>query len=350
MRLKKTIISVAVLLGAAIYVWWPGTAPDLSQPVKLHLSEARSFGSDTGQGNVVGISPVMEPSDYASATRFEEKLDGYFDSAAAEGWFQEKTIVLLPEHLGTGLVAVGAKSRSLSRHGVTDAALPLIAANIVDYLKNWLIFDDGDSISAALVRTRNRAAADAIRQTFGNLARRYGVSIVAGSSAIMTPGAYPDSLSYGHGPIFNAAFVFGPDGLPIIDATRKITPAPWEAGIVTPSHVRFLFPYDIGGRRAAVLIGQDSQAADALGHSAGQATDLLLVPSFLPSGAAVTDQPDLAAFYARYGIQWGMQVTLRGSLWGFDGAGKTWVLENGLLWEPEDITRTDASIYNLWLR
>ncbi len=350
MRFKKTLITVAVLAGAALYAWWPGFEPNLSVPVNLHLKSTPSFGADAGQGNIVGIEPVMEPLDYAAPDRFRSKLAGYFSAAKNKGWLGPQTIVLLPEHIGTGLLFVGAKSRSFSSQSATDAALPLITANLFGFFKNMAIFDEQNAAAAAFIRMRNRAASDAQFAACSALSRDFGVTIVAGSSVIMTPGAFPDSLSYGHGPIFNAAFVFGPDGKPIVDATRKLTLRPQETGTLTAGKARFLFPYEVAGRKIGVLIGGDAHSEEAITTLKNGGADLIVVPGF--SSLDATDQaaknqiPDLIL---QHGIQWAMKVNLKGALWGMRGHGQAWVVAGGTVQIPE-APDDGAAIYNLWLR
>lgn len=350
MRFKKILITAAALAAAALYVWWPGFEPDLSEPVKLHLIAAQSFGADAGQGNIVGIEPVMEPLDYATPDRFRAKLAGYLGAAKERGWLTPKTIVLLPEHIGTGLLFVDAKSRSYSKEGVTVAALPLIAANLPSFIKNMVIFDEHDSATAAFIRTRNRVAADAQLAVYSSLADDYSVTIVAGSSAIMTPGAFPDSLSYGHGPVFNASFVFGADGKPIIDATRKLTLSEQETGALTPGQARFLFPYEVAGRKAGILIGRDASSEEAMKALTDKGADLILVPSFSSfDNDGQSQQSPTPAMLRKNGIRWGMKVNLKGALWGYGGRGQAWVLDDGTARIPED-AGDGAAIYSLWLK
>lgn len=351
MRFKKTLITVAVLAGAALYAWWPGFEPDLSAPVNLHLKSTPSFGVDAGQGNIVGIEPVMEPLDYATAGRFRAKLAGYLDAAKDKGWLGPKTIVLLPEHIGTGLLAVDAGARSYITEGTMDAVLPLITANLFSFIKNMVIFDEQDAATAAFIRTRNREAADAQLTVYSSLARDYSVTIVAGSSAIMTPGAYPDSLSYGHGPIFNASFVFGPDGNPVIDATRKITLSPREEAVLTAGQARFLLPYNVEGRKVGVLLGADGASDVAIKALADEGAELVLIPSFSAfDDGGHSGQGRIPDLLRANGVRWAMKVCLKGALWGYVGLGKAWMLDDGTMRISETSEVGAAAIYNLWLK
>mgnify|MGYP000989722614 FL=1 len=71
----------------------------------LNIQQVISFGADVGRGNLVGIQVDMSPLDYATADTLRARLDGYLAAARAQGWLNERTIVVFPEYLGTWLVA-----------------------------------------------------------------------------------------------------------------------------------------------------------------------------------------------------------------------------------------------------
>ncbi len=377
MRHRKKLIALAVLMAAGVYLFWPGLAPDLGEPPVLHLKIKASYGTDTGHGNVVGIEPYMEPLDYATPARFQAKLDGYLLEAQKHGWLKEGTIVLLPEHIGTWLIATDQGSRVYDADTTSGAMLPIITHNLPQFLKNLFIFDNRDNTSAALIRTRTRASADAQLKVYGALSRKYGITLVAGSSAIMTPGVYPDSLSYGHGPIFNAGFVFGPDGKPMEDAVRKVHPIPSETGFTTASKAEFLPSFTVGDHAVGVLICADSWFDDTTGYLADEGAEILLVPSFLtgatwdaPWQGYLNDSPSgddwkadigqitegeawikyaLPAKAKSHGVRWGMNVFLKGRLWDLKGSGRALILEDGTLHIGEG-GDDGAALYNLWLK
>ena len=372
----KKLTLTAALIGAAFYFLWPGLDPDLSTPIKLYIQHTASYGNKQANANVVGIEPFMEPLDYATADRFEAKLNGYFKEANNKGWFGENTIVLLPEHLGTWLIATDQKNRTYEAKTTFAAMRPIVIANLRLFLKNYFIFDDPDNISAAIIRAKTPHTAKVVRQIYGKLANKYGVTIIAGSQALMTPGIYSDSLNYGHGPIFNSSFVFGPNGTPQIDAIRKIHPIPSETGFTTAASAEFLPTFEIANHKYGVLICADTWFDDAVSSLASQGVDLLLVPSFLegtkwnqPWQGYLNDAPvdnhwrqdmgiltegeawvkyALPAKAKKYGVRWGMAVFLKGNLWDMKGYGRALIVENGKTHIGTN-DHTGAAIYNLWL-
>ena len=376
MKHPKKLMALAALFVVAFALFWPGLAPNLDTPPQLYLHHSASYGSDTGGGNVVGIEPYMEPLDYATPDRFKQKLSGYLDAAQTKGWIKNNTIILLPEHLGTWLMATDQKNRVYSANNTASAMLPIILGNLSAFLKNYYIFENDDMAGASVIRAQTQQTAAAVLAVYSALAKDYHVTIVAGSQALMTPGVYPGSLSYGHGPIFNASFVFGPDGKPQNDAIRKVHPIPSETGFTQASSVEFLPVFETKGPTIGVLVCADSWFDDTTKRLADQGADLLLVPSFLegtrwdePWQGYVNDPPPddgwrgdigvitegeawvkhaLPARAKKHGIKWGMNVFLKGDLWGMKGYGHALILENGKT--HVGLAREDqAALYNLWL-
>ncbi len=363
-------------MAASFYLFWPGLSVKNTIVIPEHVF-TKSWGDNVGNGNIVGIEPVMMPEDYSSITRFESKLDWYLKKAKSEGWISNNTTILLPEHIGTWLLAVDQGSRVYSESSGFDSMVPLITHNLIEFGKNYFIFEDQDNMTAVLLRTRTRASADAQLAVYSNLSQKYGITLVAGSSTIMTPGAYPDSLSYGHGPIFNAGFVFAPNGSAQNDAVRKVHPVPAETGFTTASKPEFLPTFDLPtGHKMGVLISADSWFEDTVDFLADENVDVVLVPSSLSNtrwdalwqgylnGAPQNDKwrndlgqisegeawmkYALPAQLARHNIRWGMSVFLKGQLWGQQGDGRALIIEDGTLHIGEADGNT-AAIYNLWL-
>ncbi|UTW57373.1 hypothetical protein KFE96_10950 [Kordiimonas sp. SCSIO 12603] len=377
MKFKKTLTVLAAVFAVAFYLFWPGFTPDLGTQSELYLQHTESFGTNTQKGNVVGIEPFMVPLDYATPARFEAKIGGYIKEAQGKGWINEGTIILLPEHIGTWLAATNSGTRVYNASSTFAAMRPLIFQNLLQFLKNLYIFDNTDNVSAAFLRTQTKQTARAINTVFSNLSKKYGVTIVAGSSALMTPGVYPNALTYGHGPIFNTGFVFGPDGKAQVDAIRKVYPIPSETGFTTASSSKFLPTFKRDSIDFGVLICADSWFEDTNAFMASQGVHLLLVPAYLEGiqwdapwqGYTAGEHEEYASWHsdvgqitegeawikyafpakaAKYGIKWGMTVFLKGKLWEQQGNGHALIIENGTL----HIGKTGsegAAIYNLWL-
>ncbi|WP_191253216.1 nitrilase-related carbon-nitrogen hydrolase [Kordiimonas sediminis] len=320
----------------------------------------------------------MEPLDYATAERFQTKLDLYFRRAKKEGWFQKNTIVVLPEHIGTWLVASDQKSRVYNASTLTSASSYIAAWHPLQILKNLIIFDQEDKkVEAALFRSRSSEMAKMQYDIFGELAKKYQITLVAGSSILMTPGVFDRTLSYGHGPLFNAGFVFGPDGKPMVDAIRKVHPVTDEVGLIRRGVADYLPTFSASEINFAVLICADSWFADTYGAVKSASPDIIIVPAFLsdqswemPWQGYRDDQPAFDGWKADVGrisegeawqtytltqpdhtkiAEYGMTVFLKGTLWDIKGSGRA-LIKQGDTQHVGQNGDDGAALYNLWLQ
>nr|WP_238530347.1 hypothetical protein [Pseudomonas sp. S9] len=111
MRLFITISILILLLGSAGgYVYWAQQRPDVGI-ILTDLSSEISVnqGQPADRGNLLGIQPLLFASDYKSRESLHLKLAAYLEKARDEGLLNAKTIAILPEHIGTWLVAAGEK-------------------------------------------------------------------------------------------------------------------------------------------------------------------------------------------------------------------------------------------------
>src|SRR5688572_2533805 len=106
LRRSLWLVLAALLIAYAAWIQWRPASHFLSD---LRSSLAFSQGSDQGHGNLLGIQPELYRADYRSPLHLHRKLAAYLDKAQDEGLLNPKTVVVLPEHIGTWLVAVGEK-------------------------------------------------------------------------------------------------------------------------------------------------------------------------------------------------------------------------------------------------
>lgn len=343
-RHRKKIITMVTLFGVAIYLFWSGfSVPLPDDPTHDIIQE--SLGEKSGaMANIVSIAPVMQPTDYASAEHFKKRLAYYFEVAFSNGWLTENTIVLLPAHIGTPLLAAEQKSRVYGADTIGKIVSMLMIDQPVDFAKNYFIFDAKHPWLAAAARTNSKRAAEIYRLVFSGLAQNYGVTIVAGSIVLMTPGIYPDGLTYGHGPLFHTSFVFGPDGSAQVDAIRQVTPSPFEAKLVKASLPEFLPAFDHGDMRFAVAIGADAENAAVLDYFKQSGVDIILSPRALPSIRGAKTQTPLAGDmnFSRFSATMGLTG------WGYSAAASTAYRHKDRI--GSSTTGTSAAIIeNMWI-
>ena len=339
----KKLFVLTALLAVALYFFWPGFSVEKPVPRYAEILVEDFGDQSTASINVIGVEPHLETTDFASAAHLEIKLSSYLEAARENGLLRSGTLVLFPAHIGTGLLAAGQKSRTYNAGSISSALTPIISYNLANFGKNYYIFDTADNRAASAIRAQSQAAAIALNSVFSALAKKYGVTIVAGSSLLMTPGIYPDSLTYGHGPIFHTSFVFGPNGKPLVDAIRQIEPSKAELAVTEPSLAEFLPVFTSGETNYGVATGADANRDDVAEHLMAEEVTLLLSPQFYLREDLV-EYP----FGPNPRFNWGMAVSMKGQGWGLTAQGRATLIVNG---EPISVQNDDmvGRIYNLWV-
>lgn len=342
-RHPKKTIALATVLVAALYLFWTGFSVDDPMP-RYEDIRVESFGvEETATLNIVGIETYLEAEDFASADHLKIKLSSYLEVAREQGLLSDNTLVLFPAHIGSGLLATSQKSRVYNANSISAALTPIISYDLMAFAKNYFIFEAPDKILASTIRAKSKIAADTLFAVFTALSQKYKVTIVAGSGLLMTPGIYPDSLTYGHGPIFHSSFVFAPNGKPQVDAIRQIEPSVSEMVVTEPSLAEFIPTFKLGNTNFGVLIGADAKRIDATNRLMAENVDIVLSPQFHIRG----DRPSFA-FGPAPRFKWAMAVSMTGKGWGIEALGRADIIVNG---EPISVQNDDkvARIYNLWV-
>jgi predicted amidohydrolase len=242
-------------------------------------------GADAGRGNIVAVQAWVEPADYASAATLRAALAPWLDEARARGWLGPSTVVVLPEYLGTWLVAAGepAKVRAAA---TTGEAMGLVAKR---HLLGYLAARRGpaeDRATYGLFALRAPDTARAWQEVGSDLARTYGVTLVAGSALLPDP-----AVTAGHlaptpgGALRNVALVFGPDGgirgSPVVKSFPTADEQPFvTAGPVAPPVV------DTPAGRVAVLVCADGWFPAAWDAAAAAGAEWAVVPQFTSGDGA----------------------------------------------------------------
>jgi hypothetical protein len=342
----------------------------------LYLEETISSGQDTGHGNLLGIQPFMLAADYTSHQNLLKKLDGYFDAALSKGWLNEKTIVVLPEYLGTWLVAAGEKPGIYAATNVRTAMRILALSHPFQFSRAYRASKAPDRTAAALFRMKAQVMADGYQFVFSRLAKDYGVTVVAGSILLPEPAVIAGILTPGKGPLHNVSAVFDPDGTIRSQLSRKFYPTRVEQPFVAAAPLAQLPVYETPAGRLGVLVCADSWYPAPYQHLQKQDIELLAVPSLLSNG--IWNQPwdgyngapppddvnrsdvgrltegeawhkyALAGRMALSGARAGMNVFLHGQFWDAgDDSGQSLALGRDRIIETKV---AGAALLNFWLQ
>ena len=344
---------IALIIIGSGYAIWTQTGHTLPDKLPHTVSSMQALGQNAGRGNLLGIQPWMETTDYASQEAFQYKLSGYFEEARKQGYLiPNKTIVILPEYLGTWLVAMNEKASVYSARTVTDALTTLVLTHPIAFLTNYLQAPESvqDKTKYAVFAIKSEAMSGAYQQTFSALAAHYKVTIVAGSILLRNPQVTAGNVTVTNGQLYNVAAVFHPDGKADAQLVRKVFPIADELPFVRPAKATDVPVFNTPVGRLGVLVCADSWNPSVYKTLKQKGATLLAVPSYSAGngiwsttwkGYSGTETPPGARtnvgyitegrawlLYAMAGRAWpearirnGLNVFLRGNLWdlGSDG-------------------------------
>jgi predicted amidohydrolase len=375
----KPLVLIIILFILAIisYALWSssgrGSLPQHPTSGNLHFTE---HGIADSSGNLVAVQPYMQPTDYQSQTAFQAKLDYYFEALRSRGWLSAKTIVVLPEYLGTWLVVLNEKQAVYQVSTIQQALTTMVTSNLAAFAGAWFHAQAPDKVKDAVFRMKARQMAAAYELTFSTLAYKYGITVVAGSIILPEPSIVKGHLTVGPGKLVNVACLFHPDGSLDSQITVKAYPTADENQFIVGGSSAALPVYGTPAGTLGIAVCADSWYPDVYDHFANQTVRLLTVPSFLvPSGImdkpwqgysgntepADVDQQDiqnltegqawekyaLLGRFRQHGFLAGINVFLRGTLWDLGSDGRTYSFLADSVFVGE--RKNQAHITCLWL-
>lgn len=258
---------------------WVAAALAAPEPVVVEV------GEDAGAGQVLAVQAWLEVADYAGADALHARLDGWLDHAADRGALPEGTVVVLPEHVGTWLVAAGEPRAAAS--DTTRQALARVAKrHLFRFLASRCDGVD-DRATCGLFAMKAAETAAAYQDVMGRLAREHRVWLVAGSVLLPAPEVRDGRIAVGEGPLHNAAFVFDPSGA-VYGPVRKGFPTAAELPFTAAADPAELPTFDTPAGELGVLVCADGWFPDAWQALSG--AELVVVPQFT-SGEGAWSEP-----------------------------------------------------------
>ena len=374
-KLFACTLIVTLIAATAGYWFWAQ-----QREVGHYLSDLRieltlNDGVNHDRGNLLGIEPDLSPRDYQSLDLVRLKLAAYLDKARDAGLLNDKTIVVLPEHIGTWLVFRGEKNELYQAANLAQAMDWLVRSNPLAFASAWLRAEGDSRANDAHLRMKARSMARDYQTLFGGLAKEYGVTLVAGSIALPEPRIENGKLLPGSGPLYNSSIVFGRDGMPLGTPQRQLLPTYEEQSYIQPSPEHQLNVIDTPAGRLGILVGSDSWYPENYRTLNEQGAQLIAVPAFM-IGKNTWDQPwggfksvtspseiSLKPGEVSEGAAWhrltlissvpsstaeaGITVFSRGKFWDKHSVGWGFVSRNGQT--SPDQPGSGARLLNLWL-
>ncbi|MCH1916031.1 carbon-nitrogen hydrolase [Leptospira noguchii] len=340
------------------------------------LKRVESFGKDLKKGNLLGIQPWMDPIDYSNEINFSKKIQSYLEEANKKGYINSKTIVVFPEYLGTWLVIAGEKTSVIESDKLEDSMQTLILSNPVSFIHNFLKAQGKDKIRDALFRMKAEKMLSIYSNTFSDMAKKWGITIVAGSILLPEPHILEGKIQIRNGALKNGSYVFLPDGRVAENSPEKIYPIEDEKSFVEASTLKNLKIIQSPAGRVGVLVCADSWYPEVYKIFKKQNVNFIVVPSYVAPDGAMSEvwkgyngsknptdirledvhrisegeawlKYALAGRIFKSGATHGMNVFLRGSLWDLGSDGEVILVYRSMVRTFPKIY--GASIVNLWL-
>jgi predicted amidohydrolase len=374
-KLLYLTFSMALVAVLASYAMWAADRPAGHYLSDLRIKLAVDEGTPAGRGNLLGIQPELFPTDYQSPERLHRKLAAYLQQAQDRGLLNEKTVVVLPEHIGTWLMISGEKDELYQAPTLAEAMNWLAASNPLLFARAWLSAKGKSRLDDAHLRMKSKAMAKDYQALFGGLAREFHVTLVAGSIVLPEPIIRDGQLKPGSGALFNSSVVFGRDGVPLGQPQRQMHPIFDQREVIEGEDQHAINVVNTPAGRLGILIGSDSWYPDNYRKLDEQAAQLVAVPAFVV-GHGVWNQPwggykgsstpgsvSLKPGEVSEGQAWhrltltaqppssraiaGVSVFLRGQFWDKSSSGQSFLNSNGQ--QFADSEARGARLLNVWL-
>ncbi|MCS3841157.1 putative amidohydrolase [Pseudomonas sp. JAI111] len=374
-KLLYLTFSMALIAALTTYAMWAADRPVGHYLSDLRINLAIDQGTPADRGNLLGIQPELFPTDYQSPARLHRKLAAYLQKAQDQGLLNEKTIVVLPEHVGTWLMVTGEKDELYQATTLKEAMNWLAVSNPVQFVRALISAKSESRIDDAHLRMKAKGMAKDYQALFGGLAKEFHVTLVAGTIVLPEPSVIEGTLKIGRGALYNSSVVFGRDGLPIGQPQRQMHPVFDKTEVLGANEDHTLNVVDTPAGRLGILIGSDSWYPDNYRKLDDLGAKFVAVPAFVV-GRGTWDKPwrgykglstpgsvSLKPGEISEGQAWhrltltsqppssqavaGMSVFLRGQFWDQGSAGQSFLSNNGQ--QFADGNARGARLLNLWL-
>lgn len=374
--MKYILVIITVII--ACWIIWSalGRNPEWNGSDSF-IELTQQIGSDSVcSKNIVAIQPYMVSGDYLSENHFYQKMKTYFDKAKQEEYFHERTVVLLPEYIGTWLVVNGEKSSVAEASSIQQAMTTLVLSNPFGVLQSsFKSQGESDRMAASIFRMKSPSMAAVYGNVFKQLAQEYKVTIAAGSIVLPDPFVENNEIKVNtEGPLYNTGFVFTSDGTIIPSMVKKSFPITSELPFVKPYPIEELPVFDLPAGKTTVLVCADSWYPESYTAINELQPEIILVNSYCSITNAMrspwkgydgvetpddVDRQDVGKItereaWIKYALPErikqtsatvGVNVFLRGALWDLGEDGQPLIVLNGALVNTEPSER--AGIWNI---
>ncbi len=315
MKMLSRIIFILVIIFCVYSIWVLIDVPKRSKilsTTKISKDANINLGSDSGKGNILGIQPYLTAINYTNIPTFKESIRAYLVEAKNNNFINSKTVVVLPDNIGSFLFAYEEKESVYKKSTLEEAFKAIVYANVFKYGFTYFSAPTGtDKAKYAALALKANQSAKIYWEVFGELAKEFNVTIAAGS--IVLPEAILTStgiITVKNGILFNTAAIFNNEGKIKNELDRSLFPIEYLSGFMKSFDSSFrVFNKDetTAGWRYYTL---NSKSPDTLIHN-------------------------------------GMAISLAGQLWDKKQDGRTLIIQNGV--SSVIPASNTGRIINLWV-
>lgn len=280
----------------AVFIWliwsFSGRNTPLLEPTSYISVVEEINPSDSLTRNIIGIQPYMEVSDYFNQVSFKDKIRQYLVAASDKEFIKEHTLVVYPEYIGTWLLLLEEKHNLAEKETLKEVISTMIYSNAFDYFLGYLKTGDEENTEvSSIFRMKAKVMLKAYYETFSELSIETNTYIVAGSIVLPEPRVVDGEIYLKlNGPLYNASFIFGPDGKvvgdPILKAFPNANELPYTAAADPKNSTVFELPFG----KTTVLLCNDSWHQEAYKNAIIDSAEIIIVSSFCTSNHSMTSK------------------------------------------------------------
>lgn len=354
---KPLSLLIIIIILLVVYNIWSNSGRAFSIPeTHVGMLVVNQHRDSLRKGNFLAIQPFMEPKDYQNKNAFAGKLEYYLLEAKSRHWLHKNTIVVLPEYIGTWLVAAEEKNTVYNSTSIEKAMKIMVKSNIFSYITAYFSAQAKDKIRDAVFRMKAPKMAKIYGNVLSKLAKKYHLTIVGGSIVLPNPKVENNQIIPQTGNLYNVSFLFHPDGKIDPKITIKVYPTKEEQNFLAGGKMENLPVYETPAGKLGIIICADSWYAKIYKHFQSKNCALIAVPSFMtPAGQMLSkwqgysgysnpediDTEDINKIserqawekyampgrFNKYKFRAGVNVFMRGKLWDIttDGLGYSFV-------------------------
>ncbi|SFT86777.1 hypothetical protein SAMN04489724_2441 [Algoriphagus locisalis] len=281
--MTRRIITLFILTVFVWLIWsFSGRNTPLQEP-RNYLSVVQEINpSDSLSRNIVGIQPFMEVSDYFNQVIFKGKIRSYLVAATGKAFIKKNTIIVYPENIGTWLFLLN-EIHSLSKKQTFNEVMKIIAfSNAFDFFLGYLkTGDETNKDVSSIIRMKAKAMVKAYSETFRELAIETNTYILAGSILLPEPKVVDGDIYLNlSGPLYNASFLFGPDGKIIGNPILKSFLNSTEEAYTSSGDPKNLQVFDLPFGKTCIIPFNDSWHPMAYENAINDSAEIILSTSF----------------------------------------------------------------------